>query len=184
MRSTYWKGVFLAWFVLALVTPCLGSSITFEATNLNDSGGADRWAYSYRVSGNFNMFSGFTVYFGVGDSANISASNPQDLGDWDVLTWEPDPGIPDDGAYDAMALVDNASLNSVFNVGFDWMGSSAPGSQYFEIYDENFQILESGYTTLALSAPIATPEPGTFLLVGFGGVALLIFKFRKSNTEA
>ena len=79
--------------------------------------------------------------------------------------WQPDTAIPDDGAYDALALQDGASLADSFVVSFVWLGSGVPGSQFFEVYDPDFNTIESGET-----APV--PEPATILLVGSGLLAL------------
>ncbi len=69
--------------------------------------------------------------------------------------------MPDDGIFDAMALVDNAETD-FFSIAFHWLGDGVPGSQTFEIYDENFTLIEQGITT----TPV--PEPTTLLLLGFG----------------
>jgi hypothetical protein len=44
-----------------------------------------------------------------------------------------------------------------FSVTFDWLGSGTPGPQPFEVYDSNFNKLQSGET--------ATPEPSSLCLI-------------------
>lgn len=89
--------------------------------------------------------------------------------DWDILVWQPDSFIPDDGAYDALALVDGASLADSFALNFTWLGSGNPCSQYFEVYDASWNTVESGPTS-----PV--PEPATILLVGSDLFSLAGFK--------
>ena len=112
-------------------------SINYQTSNLADTtAGEDLWQYTYTVSDHtFSADTGFTIYF---DYALYGAIDPfptSPNADWDVLTWDPDPGIPDDGAFDAYALFDNASLADPFTVSFVWLGAGTPGSQSFEVYD-------------------------------------------------
>jgi len=140
--------------------------ILYEATDLPDAGSGDLWAYSYTVSDyTFDMDYGFTIYFDYNEYGAIDPAPPSPNSDWDILTWDPDSGLPDDGAYDAMAWVDAPSLADAFVVSFVWLGTSTPGSQYFEVYDPGFSTVVSGET-----APV--PEPATLLLVGSGLLGL------------
>lgn len=130
--------------------------------------GEDLWQYSYTVSNNtFVADTGFTIYFDLGFYDFLEPASTAPNGDWDIFTWNPDPSLPDDGAYDAYTLADNASLADIFNVSFVWLGgSSDPGSQFFEVYDGlTWSVLEVGFTA-TVSAPV--PEPATILLFGTG----------------
>ena len=153
--------------------------ILYDATDLVDvSPGEDLWQYSYHISDHtFAMDEGFTIYF---DHLLYGALDPFPVApnaDWDVVTWDPDASIPDDGAYDALAWVDGASLADPFEVSFVWLGTSTPGSQYFELYDDAWNTVGSGGT-----APV--PEPATLLLVSSGLLGLAAFrkKAKKSAT--
>jgi len=165
---------------LALVLFFTGTAqatiISYEATNLADTTvGEDLWQYSYTVSDySFNEFFGFQVFFDYGDFDNITPVSAS--AEWDAISWNPDliMGIPDDGVYDAMALVDNASLATPFTVNFTWLGSGIPETQYFEIYDDNFAVIESGQTEQKASSPV--PEPATILLFGAGLLGMITKK--------
>lgn len=160
-------------------------SIDFQATDLTDAvAGEDLWQYTYTVSDHtFAADTGFTIYF---DYALYGAIDPfptSPNADWDVLTWDPDPGIPDDGAFDAYAWNDNASLADPFTVSFVWMGAGTPGAQFFDVYDGfTFDILDSGTSVASQVAPI--PEPATLLLLGTGLVGLAGYRKRRSANTA
>ena len=95
---------------------------------------------------------------------NLSVTTP--LADWDEIAINPDASIPDDGFYDAIALVAGIAPGdtlSGFSVQFDWLGAGTPGNQFFDVVDSGtFDVLESGETVLA-SAPV--PEPATLWLM-------------------
>lgn len=62
-----------------------------------------------------------------------------------------------------------------FGAAFSYVGSGTPGSQYFEVYDGNFNVLASGYTQpgQVTGVPDATSSLacltiGLLALVGFG----------------
>ena len=98
----------------------------------------------------FNTGYGFTIYFDYMLYSNIEDPPPPVNDDWDIIVWQPDLNIPDDGAYDALSItskVDGASLADAFTVSFVWLGNGRPGPQSFEVYQEEpFNILESGQT--------------------------------------
>ena len=44
--------------------------------------------------------------------------------DWDVIAVQPDPALPADGFFDALALSPGASLSDPFAIAFVWLGSA------------------------------------------------------------
>ncbi len=159
-------------------------NIDFTATDLADvNQGEDLWQYSYTVSDHtFAADTGFTIYFDLGLYDLLDPAPPAPNSDWDVTTWNPDPSLPDGGAYDAYALVDNASLADAFTVTFVWLGGiSGPGSQYFELYDGlTWTVLENG-STIPGAAPV--PEPATMILFSTGLVELIGTNIRKKHKK-
>jgi len=152
------------------------TSIIYEAVDLaNTTPGEDLWQYNYSVSDyTFNADYGFTIYFDYNLYGDLEDSPTSPNSDWDVLTWDPDTVLPDDGVYDALASVNGASLADLFKVDFIWLGQGNPGSQPFEVYDNTWNVIESGNT-----API--PEPGTILLVGSGLLGLVGLKRKQKQ---
>jgi subtilase-type serine protease len=109
------------------------------------------WEYSYAVSNDSlaSAIDHFTVNFDLGLYKNLNPiSAPTG---WDIVSFDPDPLLPDNGVYDALALsggVTSGLTVSGFRIKFDFFGSGTPGSQGFKIYDAlNFTLLDSGVTT-------------------------------------
>jgi hypothetical protein len=110
----------------------------------------------------------FTIWFDYGkyDNLAIETLDPP-ASNWDEIVWQPEPFLGDDGGYDALATGLNIGVGESvkgFAVSFDWSGTGAPGSQYYEIINpENFSTIESGWTT---------PEPAAVFLLGLGSVLM------------
>jgi len=176
-------GLLIALVLVALLgEPRSAPAITilFEATDLADSGGGDLWQYTYQVSGfTPQENTAFEIFFDP-DLYRDLQDPPPAVPDWDIITIQPDPAIPDDGIYSALALLDNASLAGPFTIEFVWLGppGTVPGSQPFELNafvlndvtgDLEFsRTLDDGRTTTT-----AVPESATLVLLGTGLACLL-----------
>jgi len=160
--------IIISVFLLFMCLP-VGTShainILYQPTDLTDSTpGEDLWQYNYTVSDYiFAMNYGFTIYFDYTLYTKLEDPPPFVNDDWDPIVLQPDLDFPDDGTYDALALVNNASLADSFTVNFVWLGSGTPGSQYSEVYDPDFATVESGQT-----APVPEPATALLLLSGIG----------------
>ena len=143
------------------------TTISYQASNLSDTTpGEDLWQYSYSLSGySFNQNYGFTILFDYLLYSNLEDPPPFVNSEWDLLVFQPDLSLTAGGVYDALALVDSASLADAFTVSFVWLGSGTPGFQPFQVYNPDFETIESGRTT---SGAAAIPEPATLLLLGSG----------------
>jgi hypothetical protein len=161
--------------VLALVSVlALGkaqaATITFQAIDLEDvNTGEDLWQYSYTVSEHdFMQDYGFAICFDPDAYANLQESAPAVNADWDVMSFQPDPNIPSPGWYDALALVDHASLEDSFSINFVWLGDGTPGTQAFEIYDPNWEVTEDGSTSpVPIPSAVVLLMSGIFAVVGW-----------------
>jgi hypothetical protein len=158
----------LATAVVLNAAPTHAATITFQSIDLADVNvGEDLWMYEYVVSDIvFDANQGFSVYFDPSLYDGLQDPATQVSPDWDIITLQPDLGLPDSGIYDALALVAGASLGQAFTVTFNWLGGPAdtPGAQDFTINqfgdDGSLSVLESGRTVLA-----SVPEPSTLLLM-------------------
>ena len=184
MEKKYLTMILVGLLTLGTAVLANATVINYTATDLTDvNPDKDLWQYSYTVSDNaFAADTGFTIYFDLSLYDFLDPDPTAPNGAWDVLTWDPDLSLPDDGAYDAYALVNNASLADMFTVSFIWLGAaSSPGSQFFEVYDGlTWSVLEDGYT-VAGAAPV--PEPATILLFGTGLAGLVGSGMRKKSKK-
>lgn len=155
----------LAWDVNATV-------VTYETTSL----GAGAWQYDYSVTNNtlLSPIEEITIYFPLGLYSDLlSGSQPLN---WDNIVVQPDPSLPADGFLDSLtlsaAILPGQTL-APFSIEFTWLGSGAPGSQFFEVvHPASFTVLDSGTTTAFLPPP-SVPEPGTIPLAILGVAVLL-----------
>lgn len=158
----------LSLLVLFFVSPAIADSVSVQYTAINFGSGT--WQYDYTAQGSFLANWGVAIYF---PTPSYGGGSITDLGtggsDWLTFAFQADPTIPAPGEYDIVALVDNPSLSSVFDVTFQWNGTGTPGTQGFNLYDftNGAELLASGTTTAAV------PEPTPFLLMLFAGFAYL-----------
>lgn len=164
------KNIGWLWRMLTVLIVCFmvrreahAVTISYTAVNLPDTTpGEDLWQYQYHVrDGSFLTGFGFEVLFPLADGFTTGdlKNTPAPNADWDTIAQQPDPSGGVNGRYNALALVDNASLADVFLVDFVWRGTGVPESQIFELFDDSFQVVDEGFTT-------ATPEPSTLFLLG------------------
>lgn len=142
------------------------TTVLYDVTNIS----GNTWEYSYAINNNTLSIDieEFALRFDLGFYENLVATSTP--AGWDPLVIEPDPVIPDDGFYDALALsagiAPGESLGG-FNVQFDYLGAGVPGVQFFDIVDPNtFGSLGDGFTQLV-------PVPAAIWLFGTGLVSLL-----------
>jgi len=164
---------------MAIAAPGVGhaTSISYDVSSLGGTG----WEYTYTVANDTlgADIEEFTIWFDLALYGNLVATATP--ADWDPLVIQPDPGLPDDGFYDALALVAGIAPGDSlggFSVSFDYLGSGTPGAQLFEVIDPaTFDLLDDGTTVRAAAGPgpsPAIPEPATGLLLGMGLAGLLV----------
>jgi hypothetical protein len=140
-----------------MAAPAGAVTIFFEVTDLPDAlPGEDLYRYEYSLSDfPFPAGYGFSIFFDHVLYTSLESPPPPVGPDWDILSIQPDPGLPDDGLFDTLALVDAPTLTG-FMIEFVWLGAGVPGNQSFVIYDSAFAAIESGRTT---TRTVAVPEP-------------------------
>jgi hypothetical protein len=161
-----------------MAAPAQAVTVFFEVTDLPDAlPGEDLYRYEYSLSDfPFPAGHGFSILFDPALYASLESPPPPVGPDWDILSIQPDPGLPDDGLYDALALVDTPATLSGFTIEFVWLGNGGPGSQPFLIYDSTFETIDSGQTRPRL---VAVPEPPALGLILLSLFAPFLFARRE-----
>jgi hypothetical protein len=151
--------------------PARADSLDVSYTTTNLGGGL--YEYAYTLSG-YDLLAGddLAIYFPLATSANLT-----DLGtggaDYTTFVFQPDPSIPADGEFDAIANVDNPSLATVLDTSFLYSGAGTPGAQDFTLYDADYNVISTGETLAA------TPEPLPLLLLCTGILAIYALRQRQ-----
>jgi hypothetical protein len=99
------------------------ATILYSAIDIPDKNpGEDLWGYRYQLQGfEFSAGQGFSIWFGRTETSQLLNTTPP-RPDWDIRVIQPDWNLPDNGAFDALALRGNASAAQPFTVQFLWMG--------------------------------------------------------------
>ncbi len=175
-RNALWwvrGGVLVAGLCLGQSTQAL--SLLYDVKPVS----GNTWEYTYTAdnTASATTVEEFTTYFDY-TSYNSLNSTATPTG-WDPLAIQPDPGLPDDGFYDALSTTGGLAQGEKqggFTVQFNYTGNDIPSGQYYEVVDPaTFAPLFSGTTTRSMPDPIvmegnyvrtAISEDGT---LGFGG---------------
>ena len=169
MRLLRWCA-FTILFCVNIASAGLMTEIVYSTNDL----GAGRWEYTYDVT-NISLIppiEELTIYFDYGLYDNLVVTTPETPPEWDQIVWQVEPVLNDPGGYDALANAENIDIDigetlSGFSVSFDWLGTGAPGPQFYEVLDPvSFNTIDTGFTE-----PV--PEPATMCLLAFGSLALL-----------
>jgi hypothetical protein len=174
-------------FAVAMVwlaaIPLSSSAAVISFTPTHVSG--NQWTYNYVVAATASdpTIEEFTIYFDQTLYANLAVlASPSG---WDSLVIQPDSSLPDDGFFDALALLsglNSGDSQSGFAVSFDFLGNGTPAEQRFDIVDPiTLATLSSGFTSAAIRQPPPSdvPEPGTLPLAG---LALALFSLFRKRT--
>lgn len=151
--------------VVLLALSSAGAAHAVEVTASREHLGGNRWLYEYELDAfPYATGYGFTVYFDPEQFASLTVAAPAPHADWNAVVLQPDPGLGAEGYYDAQALFDDATVDTVFRVSFDWLGIGLPGPQPFEVREPepSFDVVESGMTVVPEPAVLAQ-HAGTLL---------------------
>lgn len=173
IQRTKSGGIFVAAALLLLSG--IANAVVIEYTA--DRIAADTWEYRYTVRNDGApaiSIDQFSIFFALGVYADLAVSGSP--GGWDSLVLQPDPGLPDDGLFDSLALISGLASGtsaSGFAVQFHYLAPGTPGAQPFDIVDPStFDTLFSGTTIAAtLVAAPSTPLLLTLGLAVIGGLA-------------
>lgn len=178
----------LSSLAILLSFPAGASTLVFNYDVI--SLGGQQYQYNYSVYNNGSLGAGvpvqiFDIDFDPALYSALSVATPDPLAlQWNETFLTPVGSGPAD--FDVEAANGNNGIAvgttvSGFAVDFTWLGGvgSQPGSQQFEIDDENFALLQTG-DTVPDTVQIA-PEPSAFSLLLVGtGVAMGILRRRSA----
>jgi hypothetical protein len=164
----------------AIAAPASATLVEYDVSNIS----GDTWRYDYTVTNDSlsSSLDEFTVFFQLGEYQDISFGLAAD--GWDPLAIQPDPLLPDDGYYDALALIEGLAPGATlggFSATFTWLGTGTPGSQPFDIVDPiTIATLDSGMTRLRGTSepPTSVPEPGGVVLLAAGLIIVAMRRMR------
>jgi hypothetical protein len=154
--------------LLAITTAWAGPTVSYTATQVS----ANSWLYDYTVSGPIDLFGGLDIVFSYASYANLvgTSSGPS------LLFNQPDAITPLDG--DVFALFDTAALadgsTASFSVGFDWLGSGAPGGQSFSVFDAVGGFVASGTTSPTSIGTIPEPSSASMFALALALAGLVL----------
>lgn len=128
--------------------------------------GGGSWLVDFTVTndGTPATFAGFTI--DIPEATNLVVRGSPST--WDSLVFQPDPNLPDVGAFDSFvksasnALVPGQSIGG-FQMAFSYTSGARPGPLPFVVYSETFTPLFAGTTTIP-----AIPEPPMVFLAALG----------------
>jgi len=172
MYNKYTKQFICGFLFFASTFSAHASTITTESSNIF----GNTWENTYTISNDTlaTNIDEFTIFFDVNLYKNLALiAAPVN---WDPLVIQPDPALPDDGFFDALALGTGIVPGDVlggFIVQFDYLGAGYPrNSQLFDIIDPlTFAVVSSGTTVVTgipLPAAIWLFGTGIFSLAGIG----------------
>ena len=165
MRSLSWQLSVKAILAIAGVLT-LGwagaSTLTFTRTDeLDVMAGHDLWQNTYTFTGRLEQFGGLTLFFDPATHGvlDVAGAPPE----FSVSVNQPDPVLPAAGL---VSLTIDAGVPSTymasFVVTYDRLGMLANGHSY-EVFDANFNTVESGQARLAGVVPEPASLPLTIL---------------------
>lgn len=173
MKIAHTMGVLVLGAALLGSTGAAAAGIQYTLIDLPDQPqGPDLMEIVYQFDGTFTAGSGFNLIFSPAIYADLQLLTPLDS-NWFPSITQPDGSLPLDGIISYLALDHSASAVRSFAVTFSKIGTATPGAQSYELYDEQFNIVDSGQTVPAA----AVPEPATSAMLA-AGLGLLGWRSR------
>lgn len=152
---------------------CLGSAahagVSFDLVDLADNPGApNRMTLIYHLGDALAAGAGLNLIFDARLFADLDPLTPAS-GDWFAYAAQPVPAVPLDGVASFLAL-NSVAAHGQLEVTFTWLGAGMPGTQPYELVDDQFNVVVGGHTTP--TSPVPEPPTALMLLLGAALVAL------------
>ncbi len=163
--------VLLFVFLMGLIssTSASAASISYSFTDLGDQ----QWQIDYQLTDfNSDVYDGVTIYFDYSLYGSIGLTS-YDEEAWDILVVQSEEdilGVSDDGYVDVQPLNHGGILTGTFSVTVTLLSDEQPGSQGFELYNEN------NWDEVATGTTSPVPVPGALSLLMAGLCVLAMGK--------
>jgi hypothetical protein len=165
------RHLLISLWLLLLANPAKAIIIDYDLTNL----GRNNYQYDYTVTNDGSLgedvvIDWFAILFDPDfyeeSSLTIVTPDPP-ASDWDGTILGSGLLVP--AAYDVLALTSGIAVGESvpgFAVQFNWLGIGKPGTQVFEVYDSDGDVIRTGMTRSVTTVP----EPSTLALLFLGAV--------------
>ena len=179
MGTSLWVIVVVA---MLSAGPAMACAVTINYTTVHL--GANVYGYEWSVVNTLAIpIYGFTIFFDWGDELHaipdyqgiLDDSTAEIQSKWSTLVADPLlPGVTDPGYFDSLVIlpadaIPAGGILGGFAAAFEWSGTGTPGSQFFQVYDQNGDLAFTGQTI---------PEPTTFLMMMVVGLCGLLARRR------
>lgn len=169
---------------LVSVLFCSGAhAVTLSATALDLPDtvvGEDLWQLNYTLGGSLASFNGVNLIFPFADFSGLDliTSPAPDLS---AALSPTDAASSFDGLLTLTAQSDlPTSYTTTFSVNFTKLTAQALSPQSFEVFDDSFNVVDSGTLSINVGLP-PVPEPSTLALLSLGAVFMVCMQRRRSG---
>ncbi len=143
--------------------------------------GEDLWQLDYSLVGPLAAFNGVNLIFPFADFSGLAVVTEPAADLLSALSPTDAPSSTDGLlALQAQSDLDSAYATS-FSVSFTKLSGNALGPQSFEVFDDGFNIVDSGTLTVTIGPPSPVPEPSNVALFVLGAAAVAGVQWRRSR---